>query len=448
MANHYQILDVDTDADQSAIKAAYRKLSKRYHPDITGDPKGHLFQLVNEAYETLSNETKRAAYDRSLASDGSGYYHQEPERDETSAGASHSPSAGNSSDIPPARVNWNAMDWYQKDYDHIKEQVVLPKPGMLVGLLGGAGYLLGTGFLGLFSFVTITLFPLLAVVLSVVAIAGWIKYIRYSIDKMRFTLTSSLFPAYSIYALISRAGSGSGPALGLVIAECILLAGLFFLGFWSARRWQYWKTVKHARGPMIVSAKDLIDYASWGKPGQLDDALGKFTERNIALGATGEKMTAELMNNLMLIPGTRILHGLRFPGSENADVDHAIINGNKIVLVDSKMWSGGSYHWGYDGMIVRSNGTTSTDLHTNFPYAVAEYQKDIPEAHIRGRILIHSNNGKPVVVDNGKAESSGVGATRLCTAQEFFEETGNWFAENNTGVIHRGLVNTLLCRMK
>lgn len=449
MANHYQMLGVDTDADQAQIKAAYRTLSRRYHPDITGDPKGHLFQLVNEAYETLSNESKRTAYDRSLASEGSADYHSSYDaKDETAHTGASSSTPTNPSDIPPARVNWGKMEWYQREYEDIKERVVLPKPGMLRGILGGAGYVLGTALLGLFSFVVIHLFPLLAVIFAIAAIVGWFKYVRFELDKTRFGMASAAFPAYSIYALLVGLGGSSGPAWPLVIVECILLVGLYLLGFWSAHRWQYWQDVKQTRGPMVVSSKDIIEYASWGKAGQLDDAAGKFTDRNIALGATGEKMTAELMNNLLLIPGTRIFHGLKFPGSETADVDHAIINGNKIVLVDSKMWTGGSYRWGYDGMIIRSNGTTSADLHTNFPYAVKEYKRDITEAIIRGRILIHSNNGAPVSVDNSGAEASGVGATRLCTAQEFFEETGNWFAENNTGILHKGLINTLLYRMK
>jgi len=448
MANHYQILDVDTDAEPNDIKAAYRKLSKRYHPDITGDPKGHLFQLVNEAYEVLSNAEKRAAYDRSLASEDShGHYSSYSPQEEDNSPTSSS-TAGNSSDIPPARVNWNKMEWYQREYKDIKEHVILPKPGLIKGIAGGAGYVLGTAFLGLFSFVVIELFPILAVILAVAAIVGWFKYARFELDKTRFGMASAAFPAYSIYALLVGLGGSSGPHPALAIFECILLVGLFLLGFWSAHRWQYWQDVKQTRGPMVISSKDILEYASWGKAGQLDDAAGKFTDRNIALGATGEKMTAELMNNLLLIPGTRILHGLKFPGSETADVDHAIINGNKIVLVDSKMWSGGNYRWGYDGLIVRSNGATSADLHTNFPYAVREYQRDITEAIIRGRILIHSNNGNAVSVDNSGAEASGVGSTRLCTAQEFFEETGNWFAENNTGIIHRGLMNTLLYRMK
>jgi hypothetical protein len=440
MANHYQILGIATDADAAAIKTAYRKLSKRYHPDITGDPQGHLFQLVNEAYEVLSNPSKRASYDRTLT-DESGYDY----RDNEDTPEENVPSTGS---IRPAKVNWHSMDWFTKDWSGTKEKVVLPRNGMWKGILGGAGYVIGTAFLGLFSFAVIGLFPLFAVLLAGLAIFAWFRYITFNLGRGQFLLATAGFPAYSIFDLLTGLGKSSGPEPIGVVILVLALAGLYYLGIWSSKRWQYWQDTKDSRGSLIISAKDILEYDTWGKPGQLDEALGKFTERNIALGATGEKMTAELMNQLLRIPGTRIIHGLKFPGSENADVDHAIINGNKIVLVDSKMWAGGNYRWGYDGMIIRTDGSTSADLHTNFPYAVEQYRKDILEADIRGRILIHSNNGKPVKVDNSDAESSHVGKTRMCTAQEFFEETGAWFAEGNPGILHRGLINTLMYRLK
>ena len=63
--DYYEVLEVAKDADQQTIKRAYRKLAKKYHPDVNKEPDAEeKFKEVQEAYDVLSNEDKRAAYDR------------------------------------------------------------------------------------------------------------------------------------------------------------------------------------------------------------------------------------------------------------------------------------------------------------------------------------------------------------------------------------------------
>jgi DnaJ-class molecular chaperone len=67
--DYYATLGVPRTASEKEIKAAYRKLARQYHPDVNKDPKAtDRFKTINEAYEVLSDATKRSKYDQ-LGSD-------------------------------------------------------------------------------------------------------------------------------------------------------------------------------------------------------------------------------------------------------------------------------------------------------------------------------------------------------------------------------------------
>lgn len=72
--DYYAILGVDRDASQDDIKRAYRKLARKYHPDVSKEPDAeNRFKEIGEAYEVLKDPEKRKAYDQL----GSGYHQGE-----------------------------------------------------------------------------------------------------------------------------------------------------------------------------------------------------------------------------------------------------------------------------------------------------------------------------------------------------------------------------------
>ena len=62
--DYYEILGVKRDAADSEIKSAYRKLARKYHPDVNKTKEAESkFKDINEAYEVLSDKAKRQRYD-------------------------------------------------------------------------------------------------------------------------------------------------------------------------------------------------------------------------------------------------------------------------------------------------------------------------------------------------------------------------------------------------
>lgn len=148
------------------------------------------------------------------------------------------------------------------------------------------------------------------------------------------------------------------PAEGSIVQRIPSLNSL--LGEWGCISWLEAKQSLASRNEMTPELKKF-DYPAlnsspyslkfgvntYGVPGG-HIAAGPFDAKSSELGARGEKALGDMLNEIAKNYPTQMMvfHGLRFsPGEDGADVDHAVLIGNKLIFLDAKSWKYGNYSW-------------------------------------------------------------------------------------------------------
>jgi DnaJ-class molecular chaperone len=114
---HYDVLRVTQDAPPEVIRAAYKALSQTWHPDRNPSPEaGAVMQSINAAYAVLSDPSRRAAYDQSLCSTGTGragFDGNSRSADDHASSAAGAPSGKRRGRA--FEVDWNAVAQAQRE---------------------------------------------------------------------------------------------------------------------------------------------------------------------------------------------------------------------------------------------------------------------------------------------------------------------------------------------
>jgi curved DNA-binding protein CbpA len=116
----YKILQVDSEAEDEVIQAAYRRLARKYHPDMAATPDlAGRMEAINAAWELIGEPEKRAAYDsgrlatptRPDPPPAAPVPEPEPTRTSDTRGTAGTPGSGAGPSAPPREPDTVSRDW-------------------------------------------------------------------------------------------------------------------------------------------------------------------------------------------------------------------------------------------------------------------------------------------------------------------------------------------------
>lgn len=462
MLNHYEILGVTQTAENDEIKKAYRAMSKKHHPDLNGEGSGALFAAVNEAYSTLSKPDSRAAYDSLVFGNMPSESNTEPqeeyeEYESNGSSSSNGYSSGRNSSsrdsgyhydgIPQTEVDWHAYSWYGKDYSAIQPKVTQPFPYRATSWSLNLVYVVLTLLTTLLFALIVAADGSIFLALAAIAVEAFVLKLwwgkREDGNPLFFHIVNGLVSGGMVYWLFANV-DGVQSVVWTGIFFGLLAATRVFAGVQSIKYGH--KALSEVSGVHMyhkLPRKDMLEYFSWGEAGNLDDAVDKFGAENVNRGSVGEKYTAELLNHFGQIPGVKVLHGLRFPGSKNADVDHVIVRGNKAIFIDSKQWSRGQYSWKNDGTIKQLLAGKAYTRNSNFHNAIDGYERILPaRTEIHAVMMLH---GTDISVDS---KASMYGKIYMANTVDAIGFIGQVLSEDVDGLIDAPILNSFVNSLK
>lgn len=365
----YETLGVEPTASQDEIRGAYRKLLRTAHPDSGGTV--GMFRSVQHAYDVLSTPGRRAEYDaEGNTTDGrrsNGPDSTSPKAGSHNAGPDSHEDASKPQpmeDIPtPPDPGFPDPVFIPPERPPERKKSVARWTKIWAGVLGGIGILL--------------------VLFQMVGMLATISF-RESV------------------------GGDPGPTIGEFMPRIVGTAIFFIIA--AILPYAILKIAAN-RTPQIPLATDFIQprhlrTKEFGVPGEGLTAA-RFGDR-AELGKTGEERTARLLREIALAicPAARVIHGLHWPGKDHADIDHALIVGDSVMLIDSKFMKDGEY-W-FDNIDLYRDGTQLDAF--KLGYAVADMRSRFPGLEIAGVVLMHSPKGK---LDRPIVELANVPVRRL-----------------------------------
>jgi hypothetical protein len=172
----------------------------------------------------------------------------------------------------------------------------------------------------------------------------------------------------------------------------------------------------------VAGPVQVYEHNMFGTPGarlQQAAARGQVSHQQANAGIAGEQASASLLQTVLAMPGAKLLHSLPWPGRPKADVDHAVVCGRAVALIDSKLWQAGTYDVSNRGSVC-CNGQPVRDKRVRIAAAVGAWRRVLPAGtRVAGFVLAHPGGDGAVRFTNTHA-----GGVRLCTGQDAAEAIG------------------------
>ena len=120
----------------------------------------------------------------------------------------------------------------------------------------------------------------------------------------------------------------------------------------------------------------------------------------------GEQLSGDIflreIERAGLAPYVQIVHGLKYPGPVHADIDHALVCANRVLLVDSKYWQAMHWRWFGDAMIGGA-GQNQQVRDSEFTHGVAVVRQMFHPIEVGAAVLLHPSSPGTITVDNSMA---------------------------------------------
>ncbi|GAA4768227.1 nuclease-related domain-containing protein [Citricoccus nitrophenolicus] len=216
----------------------------------------------------------------------------------------------------------------------------------------------------------------------------------------------------------------------------------------TAYTWWHWARTKNPdRLPIWTQARNvptdkvphsILNQRVHGVAGDLSSARGKFSDANIAAGEAGEKSSAKLMEPVSRLHGVRVFHGANWPGSDTADIDHILVSGEHMAIVDSKVWSGVYHRMGEDAQVISSmEDGAEVERKIHIQKAAQKLKEMFPTMTVRAYLAVHSSPGTRFHMSNGTP-------VYMASAVETMDEVTRFLkSARQYGTVHIPLIREL-----